>query len=96
MASASDVIFVSHAHTNFSEPAEDVRGGAEKLMTKSGEACIAIVDAQHLDSHHHLERERIQLLLIDEASQGLNDVTAGRTQDARASLTAIKKRRAAA
>jgi len=46
MASASDVIFVSHAHTNFSEPAEDVRGGAEKLMTKSGEACIAIVDAQ--------------------------------------------------
>ena len=38
----------------------------------------------------------IHLLLIDEASKGLDDVAAGRTQDARAALTAIKKRRAAA
>ena len=43
-----------------------------------------------------LERERIHLLLIDEASKGLDDVAAGRTQVARSALTAIKKRRVAA
>ncbi|MDF1486577.1 hypothetical protein PY257_15560 [Ramlibacter sp. H39-3-26] len=59
-------------------------------------AYIAIIDAKRLDYYHQLERERIHLLLIDEASKGLDDVTAGRTQDARAALTAIKKRRAAA
>ena len=36
--SASDVIPLSHARANFSELAEDVRGGAEKLITKNGEA----------------------------------------------------------
>ncbi|MFN7504670.1 MAG: prevent-host-death protein, partial [Limnobacter sp.] len=44
--------------------------------------------------YHQLERERIHLLLINEASKGLDDVAAGRTQDARAALSAIKKRRA--
>jgi len=40
-----------------------------------------------------LERERIHLLLMDEASKGLDDVAASRVQDARAALTAIQKRR---
>jgi hypothetical protein len=56
---------------------------------------IAIIDAKRLDYYHQLERERIHLLLIDEASKGLDDVTAGRTQDARAALTAQKRRAAA-
>ena len=47
------------------------------------------------DNHPELGRERIHLLLIDEAPKGLDDVTAGRTQDARAALTAIKNRRSA-
>ena len=94
--SASDVIPLSHARANFSELAEDVRGGAEKLITKNGEAYIAIIDAKRLDYYHQLERERIHLLLIDEASKGLDDVAAGRVQDARTVLTAIKKRRAIA
>ena len=58
-------------------------------------AFIAIIDAKRLDYYHQLERERIHLLLIDEASKGLDDVAAGRTQDARAALSAIKKRRSA-
>jgi hypothetical protein len=44
---------------------------------------------------HQPERERIHLLLIDEASKGLDDVAAGRVQDACTALTAIKKRRVA-
>lgn len=46
------------------------------------------------DNHPELGRESIHLLLIDEASKGLDDVAAGRTQDARAALTAINKHRA--
>ena len=91
--SASDVIPLSHARANFSELAEDVRGGAEKIITKNGEAFIAIIDAKRLDYYHQLERERIHLLLIDEASKGLDDVAAGHVQDARSALQAIKSRR---
>ncbi len=93
--SASDVIPLSQARANFSELADEVRGGAEKIITKNGEAIIALIDAKRLDYYHQLERERIHLLLIDEASKGLDDVMAGRTQDARSALSAIKKRRAA-
>ena len=93
--SAGDVISLSQARANFSELAEDVRAGSEKIITKNGEAFIAMIDAKRLDYYHQLERERIHLLLIDEASRGLDDVAAGRTQDARAALTAVKKRRVA-
>ena len=93
--SVSDVVPLSHARAHFSEMAEEVRSGAEKIITKNGEAFIAIIDAKRLDYYHQLERERIHLLLINEASKGLDDVAAGRTQDARAALTALKKRRAA-
>ena len=68
--------------------------GAEKIITKNGESYVALIDADRLDYYHRLERERIHLLLIDEASKGLDDVAAGRVQDARAALTSIKKRRA--
>lgn len=94
--SASDVTPSSQARAHFSELAEDARSDAEKLITKNGEAYIAIIDAKRLDYYHQLERERIHLLLIDEASKGLDDVAAGRVQDARTALTAIKKRRATA
>ena len=94
--SASDVIPLSQARASLSELADQAKAGAEKIITKNGEAFIAIIDAKRLDYYHQLERERIHLLLIDEASKGLDDVVAGRTQDARAALTAIKKRRATA
>jgi len=93
--SVSDVVPLSQARAHFSEMAEEVRLGAEKIVTKNGEAFIAVIDAKRLDYYHQLERERIHLLLINEAAKGLDDVAAGHTQDARAALTAIQKRRAA-
>ena len=42
-----------------------------------------------------LERERIHLLLIDDASKGLDDVAAGKVKDARSAITALKRRRSA-
>ncbi len=92
---ASDIIPLSHARANFSELAEEVKAGAEKIITKNGESYVAMIDAQRLDYYHQLEHERIHLLLIEEAGKGLEDVAAGRVQDARAALQKIKRRRAA-
>ncbi len=93
--SATDVIPLSQARANFSELAEEVKAGAEKIVTKNGESYIALIDAHRLDYYHKLERERIHLLLIDEVSKGLDDVAAGRVKDARSAILAIKRRRKA-
>ncbi|MCC4118725.1 type II toxin-antitoxin system Phd/YefM family antitoxin [Aromatoleum toluclasticum] len=93
--SASDVVPLSHARANFSELAEEVKGGAEKIITKNGESYVALIDANRLDYYHQLERERIHLLLIDDATAGLDDVAAGKVTDARNTIQSIKRRRSA-
>ena len=92
---ASDVIPFSQARANLSDLADQVKAGAEKIITKNGESYVALIDSERLDYYHQLERERIHLLLISEASKGLDDVAAGRTTDARTALQAIKRKRAA-
>lgn len=91
--SARDIVPLSQARASLSELAEQVKAGAEKIITKNGESYIALIDAERLDYYHQLERERIHLLLINEASRGLEDVAAGRTQDARTTLEELKRRR---
>ncbi len=90
---ASDVIALSQARANLSELADQVKAGAEKIITKNGESYVALIDAQRLDYYHQLERERIHLLLIDDASRGLADVAAGKVKDARKALAAMQRRR---
>jgi prevent-host-death family protein len=91
----NDVVSLSQARANLSELAEQVKAGAEKIVTKNGESYIALIDAKRLDYYHQLERARIHLLTLDEAIQGLTDVEAGRVKDAKAALNALKKRRRA-
>ena len=93
--SASDIVPLSQARSNFSELAEAVKAGAEKIITKNGESYVALINAQRLDYYHDLERERIHLLLIDEAAKGLDDIAAGRLKDARSAIQSIKRRRSA-
>ncbi|MGZ8947287.1 MAG: type II toxin-antitoxin system Phd/YefM family antitoxin [Methylococcaceae bacterium] len=93
--SASDVVPFSQARANLSELAEQVKAGAEKIITKNGESYIALIDAKRLDYYHQLERERIHLVLIDEASKGIDDISAGRVQDARETIQRLKARRSA-
>lgn len=93
--STRDVISLSQARENLSELADQEKAGAEKIITKNGESYVAIIDAQRPDDHHQLERERIHLLLISDASQGLADVATGNVKDARNALAAIKRRGAA-
>ncbi len=91
---ASDVESLSRARANLSELADEVQAGAEKIITKNGESYVAIIDADRLDHHHRLERERIHLLLIDDVTRGLADVASGRVRDAGRALAAIKRKRA--
>ncbi len=93
--STKDIVPLSQARANLSELAEQVKAGSEKIITKNGESYVALIDAQRLDHYHRLERERIHLLLIDEAGKGLDNVAAGRTKDARAAIQSIKRRRSA-
>lgn len=92
---ASDVVPLTQARATLSDLVEQVKAGAEKIITKNGESYVAIIDSQRLDYYHQLERERIHLLLIDDAGRGLDDIAAGKVKDAHNTLTALKRRRAA-
>jgi prevent-host-death family protein len=92
--SVHDVVAFSQARANFSDLAEQVKAGAEKIITKNGESYVALIDSDRLDYYHRLERERIHLLLIDEAAKGLADVAAGRVKDARLAIQKIQRKRA--
>jgi prevent-host-death family protein len=93
--STGDVIPLSQARATLSELADQVKAGAEKIITKNGESYVALIDARRLDYYHQLERERIHLLLIDDAAKGVADVAEGNVKDARSTLSAVKRRRAA-
>lgn len=91
--SASDVVPFTQARAQLSELADQAKAGAEKIITKNGESYVALIDADRLDYYHRLERERIHLLLIDDAKRGLADITAGRTFEADAALAQLQQRR---
>lgn len=93
--SVRDVVAFSQARANLSELAEQVKAGAEKIITKNGESYVALIDADRLDYYHRLEREHIHLLLVDEIGKGLDDVAAGRVKDARQVIQRLKRRRTA-
>ena len=94
--SASDVVPFTQARANLSELADQAKAGAEKIITKNGESYVALIDAARLDYYHQLERERIHLLLIDDAKRGLADIEAGRTVAADATIAQHQQRRAGA
>src|SRR4030065_1348267 len=91
--STRDVVPLAQAPAHLSELADQVKAGAEKIVTKNGESYIALIDAQRLDYYHQLERERIHLLLLDDARRGLEDIAAGRTEGADAALARLQPNR---
>ena len=91
--SSADVVPLTQARSNLSELADQAKAGAEKIITMNGESYVALIDAERLDYYHRLERERIHLLLIDDARRGLADIEAGRTQDADAAIAKLQEQR---
>ena len=81
--------------TKLSELAEQARAGAEKMITKNGKRYAALIDAGGLDYYHLLKRERIHLLLIEDARKGLEHIKAARVHDADKTIAKLQQRRKA-
>ena len=82
--SSTDIISVSQARSKLTQLCAKVqREHSEKNLTKNGESCAALIDAERLDYYHRLEREHVYIKLLEEAVRGLDDVNAGRVMSAR-------------
>lgn len=79
--SSSDIVPLTQVRARLTELADEVRDGREKIITRNGEAFVALIDARRLDHYHQLEREHIHLVLLGEAARALADVDAGRVRD---------------
>ena len=78
--SSKDIISLTHARAKLTELCEEVQAkGREKIITKNGESCAALIDANRLDHYHRLEREHIHLTLLEETLRGIEDLTGGKT-----------------
>ncbi len=90
---SDDIVPLNQVRARFSELAEEVRAGAEKIITRNGESYVALVDARRLDHYHRLEREHIHISLLQEALKGIEDVRDGRVATARQVLAKYKVKR---
>ncbi len=78
--SSKDIISLTHARAKLTDLCEEVHTqGKEKIITKNGESCAALVNPDRLDYYHELEREHIHLTLLDEALRGLDDLKSKKT-----------------
>ena len=77
--SSKDIISLTRARATLTELGAQVqRDHGEKILTKNGESCAALIDAERLDYYHRLEREHVYIKLLEDAIRGLDDVNAGR------------------
>lgn len=69
-----DIVPISEARARLTELAEQVVGGAEKVLTKGGASFVALVDARKLDYYHALEDEHGARVVLEELERGLLQV----------------------
>jgi prevent-host-death family protein len=91
---SDDIISLTEARAHLSELADEVKAGAEKVITRNGRGYVALIDAAKLDYYHRLERERFQLERLEDVERSLDDIDAGRTTDAAAWVRRFRKQRA--
>ena len=70
----SDIIPLSQIRARFTELADLVSQGDEKIITRNGENYVALINAKKLDYYHRLEQSHLNLLVLNEVDKGLNDV----------------------
>jgi hypothetical protein len=77
--SSKDIIPLTRARAKLTELCDQIkREHGEKILTKNGESCAALIDAERLDYYHRLEREHVHIVLLEEAVRGIEDVNTGR------------------
>jgi antitoxin (DNA-binding transcriptional repressor) of toxin-antitoxin stability system len=83
---ANDVVSLTRARADLSALAEQANAGAEKIITKHGESYVALIGSARLAYYQQLERERVHLLLLDDAMRALADIAFGSTKAANAAV----------
>jgi prevent-host-death family protein len=77
--SSKNTIPISQARARLTELCAQVqRAHGEKILTKKGESCAALIDIERLNYYHRLEQEHVHLILFDGAIKGIEDANAGR------------------
>ncbi len=73
-----DIVPLSAARSRFSELVDEAHAGDDKIITKNGEAYVAVIDIAKLDYYRQAVRERGQLLQLQDIERSLDDLEAGR------------------
>ena len=73
-----DIVPLSAARSRFSELADEAHAGEDKIITKNGEAYVALIDIAKLDYYRQAVRERGQMLQLQDLERSLDDLDAGR------------------
>ena len=76
---SADIVPLSQVRARFTELADQVHQGDEKVITRNGESYVALIDAAKLDYYHQLEQSHLHLLLLQEVEQGLSDIAERKT-----------------
>lgn len=77
--SSKDIVPLTRARAKLTELCEEVRREhSEKILTKNGESCVALIAAERLDHYHRLEREHVHLTLLKEAVRGVEEINVGK------------------
>lgn len=78
--SPRDIVPLTRARAKLTELCDEVRRGqGEKLITRNGESCAALIGPERLEYYHRLEREHVHLILLEEAVRGAGDLRGGKT-----------------
>jgi prevent-host-death family protein len=86
-----DVIPLTRARATLSELADEVKTGAEKIITKNGESYVALIDADKLDYYHELEKWQQIQDMEDDVVSSLTDVLNGRVLPAQAAIDHLRQ-----
>lgn len=73
-----DIVPLSAARSRLSELVDEAHAGEDKIITKNGEAYVALIDVAKLDYYREAVRERGRLLQLGDIERGLDDLDAGR------------------
>ena len=86
---STEIVPLTRARAQLAELVEEVRAeGNEKIITRNGKRCAALIGADRLDHYHRREREHVHLTLLGQALRGVDDLEKGKT----ISLSELKSR----
>jgi prevent-host-death family protein len=86
---STEIVPLTRARAQLADLVEEVRAeGNEKIITRNGKSCAALIGSDRLDHYHRREREHIHMTLLDQAVRGLDDLEKGKT----ISLSELKSR----